>query len=61
MFSPVLEAVSKQQISASSLQLLFLLPSALGREIAPSTTSQHPRDESLLPYHCFWSIFLSWP
>lgn len=41
MFFPVLEAVSKRRISASSLQSFLLLPPALGREIAPSARPQY--------------------
>lgn len=41
MFFPVLEAVSKWEISASSLQLFLLLPPALGREIAPFAQPQY--------------------
>lgn len=41
MFFPVLEAVSKWQISASSLQLFLPLPPALGREVDPLAQPQH--------------------
>lgn len=67
MFFPVLEAMSKQQISASLLQLFLLLPAALGRVIAPLARLLYHRPPlkgqapSLLSYPCFGAFYsCSW-
>lgn len=60
MFFPVLKAVSKWQISASSLQLFLLLPPALGREIAPSAQPQYhlPPPKAQAPSLLFFLIIV---
>lgn len=63
MFFPVPEAVSKQQISASSLQLFLLLPPTLGRQIVPLAWMQHhllpPKGQA--PFQLYFTIALEYP